>query len=94
MEVKFEIGKAVVTAGVAELMEEDLFFKTFVAFSLERHRRGLWGDICEEDAEMNEDALKYGDRLMSVYKTEGCPDIWIITESNRKITTVLFPHEY
>ena len=88
MEVKFEIGKAVVTAGVAELMEEDLFFKTFIAFSLERHRRGLWGDICEEDA------LKYGDRLMSVYKTEGCPDIWIITESNRKITTVLFPHEY
>ena len=94
MEAKFELGKIVVTAGVAERMDSDFLFKTFVAYSIERHRRGIWGELCKEDIRANEEALKDGLRLMSVYKDVDVPDIWIITESNRKITTVLFPEEY
>lgn len=94
MEGKFELGKIVATAGVAARMDSDFLFKTFVGYSIERHRRGIWGDLCKDDIKVNEAALKYGDRLMSVYKDVDVPDIWIITESNRKITTVLFPEEY
>ena len=94
MEARFELGKIVVTAGVAERMGSDFLFKTFIAYSIERHRRGIWGDVCKEDVEANEEALKDELRLMSVYKDVEVPDIWIITESNLKITTVLFPEEY
>ena len=94
MEPRFDLGKLTVTAGVSSLLESDGLFFSFVMFSIERHHRGIWGDICEEDVEVNEDALRYGGRLMSVYKTESCPDIWIITEADRSYTTVLFPDEY
>jgi len=32
--------------------------------------------------------------LFSVYKKEGLPTIWIITEWDKSVTTVLFPEEY
>jgi hypothetical protein len=43
---------------------------------------------------MNDQAVKNGDdRIMGVYPTdEG--DIWIITEWDRSVTTILFPSEY
>ena len=54
---------------------------------------GNWGRMSEEDKEMNELALKDGGRLMGTYKT--CKGkVWIITEADRSVTTVLFPREY
>jgi len=32
--------------------------------------------------------------LFSAYKQEGLPPIWIITEADRSVTTVLLPDEY
>lgn len=55
------------------------------------------GDCCAEDAQLNNDALASGnDRLFSVYNPADHPDwrIWIITEWDRSVTTVLFPDEY
>ena len=93
---RFEPGKIVATCGVAARMESDADFKSFVANSLERHLNGDWGELCDEDAELNTNALKNGERLCSVYLIDGVPDgkIWIITEADRSTTTVLFPHEY
>mgnify|MGYP006981750763 FL=1 len=49
--------------------------------------------MSEGDKEMNELALKDGGRLMGTYKT--CKGkVWIITEADRSVTTVLFPKEY
>ena len=42
----------------------------------------------------NELALKACYRLLSAYEKEGLPKIWIITEADRSVTTVLFPEEY
>lgn len=94
---KFELGQTVATRGVYEEMERDHSFKVFVQVCLRMHSMGDWGDLCAEDAKMNDDALKSGeDRLFSVYKCNGIPDgkIWIITEWDRSATTILFPHEY
>lgn len=50
-------------------------------------------EMSEEDKEMNELALKDGGRLMGTYKT--CKGkVWIISEADRSVTTVLFPREY
>ena len=58
-----------------------------------RHRQGDWGDVCEEDAELNNDAVKYGGRLLSSYLI-GDEKLWIITEADRSATTLLMADEY
>lgn len=95
---KFSIGRVVMTAGVAEKCNEDKWFKHFVQKSLGRYYECDWGDTCEEDCALNDNAIEAGDRLLAVYKyeTDGGDHsvIWIITEWDRSVTTVLFPHEY
>ncbi|MBL0023486.1 MAG: plasmid related protein [Saprospiraceae bacterium] len=63
------------------------------------HLQGDWGDCCEQDQDSNETALQGGGRLFSVYHIPAGlfaleSKIWIITESDRSYTTVLFPSEY
>lgn len=92
----FQTGTIVVTRGVGDLMEKEERFRLFVGISLSRYAEGDFGEICKEDAKTNAEALKNGDRLMGVYKCPGLSewDIWIITEWDRSVTTILFPEEY
>lgn len=93
LNMKFSIGQAVVTRGVNEKLMESKPFAKFVAHSFCRHCNGDWGELCEEDKETNEYALKHGERLLSRYEN-GDLSIYIITEWDRSVTTILFPHEY
>ena len=88
----FELGMQVVTAGIHNAMELPLFaFEVGVA--MERYCNKDWGIMCEEDKAMNDQALLDGNRIMGAYQT--CKGkIWIITEADRSVTTVLFPDEY
>lgn len=61
---------------------------------LDRHVRGDWGDLCEEDRRMNAEALSTGGRLLSAYALPDGTRVWIITEADRSATTLLLPHEY
>lgn len=92
--MKFNSGKLLMTRGVNDLVAENTEFAKHVHLSLRRHLSGDWGDVCDEDRVANELALQNGERLFSVYKKEGLPKIWIITEWDRSATTVLFPDEY
>lgn len=96
MKTKFNAGRIVATCGVAARIESDDDFKSFVEDSLKRHVLGDWGELCDEDMQLNNEALEAGERLFSAYLKEGVPDgkIWIITEADRSKTTILFPHEY
>ena len=92
--MKFNPGQLAVTRGVNDLLTENEEFARHVHLSLKRHLAGDWGDVCDEDRVANELALQNGGRLFSVYKKKGLPTIWIITEWDRSVTTVLFPNEY
>lgn len=61
---------------------------------LTRHMTGDWGDLVEEDRRENERALKHGSRLFSSYKLNDGTKLWIITEHDRSVTTLLLPSEY
>ena len=93
---KFPLGQVVATCGVDEEMRKDPSFAQFVAQSLGRHAAGDWGCLCEEDKQENEFSLERGHRLFSAYEDEEgkLPKIWIITEWDRSVTTILFPSEY
>ncbi len=90
----FQTGEIVATRGVYDLGYQDTAFARFVQKSLNRHVKGDWGNLPEEDREENELSLKEGFRLLSAYEDEGLPKIWIITEADRSVTTILFPDEY
>lgn len=89
--MKFNLGQVVATPGALEALQESN--QTPLEF-LARHARGDWGDCCAEDASLNDDALRTGDRLLSVYHTEQGVKFWVITEADRSATTFLLPEEY
>ena len=90
----------VLTRGVADLIAENADFAKFVTLSLARHIKGDWGDVDAEDKLSNDEAVKSSeDRVLSAYNDDrfpknGIATIWIITEWDRSVTTVLFPDEY
>lgn len=87
----FPLGQCVATPGALEaLSQAGQSPKEF----LDHHARGDWGEVCLEDAEANNDALRHGERLLSVYRTSLGVKLWVITEADRSATTVLRPEEY
>ena len=87
----FLAGRLVATPGALALLER--INKSPLEF-LSRHLRGDWGDLCQEDKTENELSHKYGFRLMSSYQVTDTGKIWIITEADRSVTTLLLPAEY
>jgi hypothetical protein len=95
----FNTGQIVATRGVYDLACENPGFAQFIQKSLNRHVKGDWGDVDEEDKQTNDNALKQDTRLLSAYNDDrfpknGVATIWIITEADRSATTILFPDEY
>jgi hypothetical protein len=88
---RFNPGQIFTTPGAWEALGEDLELATML---LARHVSGDWGDVCPEDRGLNNEALRLGGRLMSVYKLPMAETVWLITEADRQSTTVLLPAEY
>jgi hypothetical protein len=67
---------------------------------LDRHSRCDWGCVGGEDARLNDAAVAYEEdpelrcRVLSAYKTKLGERVWVITESDRSVTTLLLPEEY
>jgi hypothetical protein len=60
---------------------------------LTRHATGDWGELCKYDRRQNEIALRDGYRVLSSYEVPA-GRVWVITEADRSITTILLPEEY
>jgi hypothetical protein len=60
---------------------------------LVRHAAGDWGEVPAEDAAENELSVRVGFRIISNYVIAG-EKVWIITEADRSLTTVLLAQEY
>ena len=61
---------------------------------IERHRHGDWGEVSATDWAANDRALTDGERIVSAYSLKNGVKIWIISEANREVTTLLLPDEY
>jgi hypothetical protein len=87
----FELGQIVATPGaLAAIKKAGQQPGEF----LTRHINRDWGDLDEEDRKENESSLEHGFRLLSAYKTNAGDRLWIITEADRSVTTLLLPEEY
>jgi hypothetical protein len=85
---KFLLGRIVATPGALATLQDN---EAWVL--LRRHASGDWGDMDDHDKRANEAALLHGDRLFSAYSVRGVK-LWIITEADRSVTTILLPEEY
>ena len=94
--MKFTLGRIVWTRAINDRVADDIVFAKFVMDSLKRHANCDWGEIDNADKQRNNEALENGERLFSAYMHHGDRNskVWIITESGRRTTTVLFPDEY
>lgn len=93
MAQKLELGRTVVTIGVDSWMSEDPTRRSGIVECLIRHSCGDWGSVCDEDSAANEEAVARDERVLSAYEV-GERRLWVITEWDRSVTTVLFPEEY
>lgn len=87
----FPLGETVMTPGALAALVDSA---TLPGDLLLRHVAGDWGDVSDHDRKVNDEALRDGDRLLSSYKTKPGEKIWVITEADRSVTTVLLPDEY
>ena len=93
----FPLGQTVSTQGALTVCTP-----FYLAHCLKRHACGDWGNVCDEDATTNNEALELGNRILSAYPIdpakpckgwgENC--LWIITEADRSVTTFLLADEY
>jgi hypothetical protein len=93
---KFRLGQTLATPGALQALEES---GQEPGFFLDRHVQGDWGEVCDEDKRLNDQALVDGSRLLSAYTTLKGVKIWIITEAvgddgKRAASTCLLPSEY
>lgn len=86
----FAMGALVATPGALDLLNGT---GTNASTILTRHQYGDFGSICAEDAQSNLDAIAHGLRVFSAYDI-GKARLWIITEADRSVTTLLLPSEY
>jgi hypothetical protein len=88
---RFPLGRIVATPGALRALEQAN--QSPFEF-LERHQAEDWGELCAEDKRENEFSVHNDFRILSAYRTRDDVKIWVITEADRSVTTLLLPHEY
>jgi hypothetical protein len=86
---KLTLGQVVITPGASGVLTPQEIHSL-----LYRHRCADWGMVCPFDWNENDEALNAGDRILSAYESSTGVKIWIITEWDRSVTTILLPDEY
>jgi hypothetical protein len=87
----FTTGPIVATPGALSALERA---NQSPAEFLRRHVAGDWGELDSHDIAENEYSLTHRFRLLSSYRTTAGETLWVITEADRSVTTLLLPEEY
>jgi len=91
----FGLGRIVATPGALASISEPRLRQC-----LHLHQYGDWGTVSPEDARENDLSVSKGFRILSCYAIDpatpavDCNRLWILTEADRSVTTVLLPNEY
>lgn len=86
-----ELGRVVATPGALAALTEAGVTPDRYLF---RHACGDWGELDAHDWATNDHALEEGTRILSAYTLPTEAQLWLITEGDRSVTTLLLPEEY
>jgi hypothetical protein len=88
---RFPLGVMFITPGAAEtLAESGQSPQEFIS----RHSRLEQGELCDSDHKENLFSVDKPLRIFSAFKTVRGEKLWVITEADRSVTTLLLPSEY
>ena len=89
--LRFELGRQFVTPGAKARISGQEIMDCF-----SKHEAGDFGPIGDEDYDANVDAIRGGARIMSVYRCGARREheVFVITEADRSVTTLLLAEEY
>ena len=87
----FALGQVVSTPGALDAFRDA--GQTPMEF-IQRHVVLEQGELGEEDHQLNKEAVTNGERILSSYLLKDGTKIWIITEADRSVSTLLLPNEY
>jgi len=86
----FELGAVVATPAALR----HCFMNGVDSMSLiHKHKMGEWGDLSKEDIKANQDAIAFDGRVLSAYVIASVR-VYVITEWDRSVTTLLLASEY
>ena len=86
----FKLGQVVATpASLAHCDEHNIDALALIG----RHAGGDWGDLCADDVAANVHAIQHDLRVLSAYSVGGAK-LYVITEWDRSVTTLLMASEY
>jgi hypothetical protein len=92
----FSLGRCVATPAAIQAIEE-----AGVDFGdiLDRHVNGDWGELDNRDIQANESAIRFGSRILSLYRLSTGMEIYVITDAvgedgSREVTTIMLRKEY
>ena len=89
--ILFDLGRVVATPGALATLTEN---GEDPHLYLGRHVTGDWGELSQADKAANTLALVTGERILSSYRTSRNVKLYVITEADRSLTTLLLPSEY
>ncbi len=88
---RFALGQIVATPGALNSLQDA--GQSPLAL-ITRHVTGDWGELGQEDKQENERSVEKGYRILSAYRLKSGEKVWVITEADRSVTTILLPSEY
>lgn len=87
-----QLGEVCATPGASEALQKA---EVSPLWFLAKHQDGDWGEVSESDEADNNLAVREGFRILSAYTLPKTGEkIWIITEADITLTTILLPEEY
>jgi hypothetical protein len=86
----FKLGNVVATPAALATCENS---STVPYTLLQRHCGGDFGELCAEDVAANILAIQHDERILSSYRVNGVK-LYVITEWDRSVTTLLCADEY
>src|SRR5690349_3547562 len=85
----FELGQVILSEGALKLCHYGMVHPfQFLA----RHSAGDFGNLKEQDVELNKQAIASGARVLSAYEVKG-HKLLVITEADRSSTTMILSEE-
>ncbi len=84
----FTLGKVRVTQAVSEVLSSDKIHEL-----IKRQLSYDWGNTCQSDWLLNDNAVKHQERVVSLHTVDE-ENLFIITEADRSVTTIMFTYEY
>jgi hypothetical protein len=89
--VRFQLGQLYLTPGAQDALEES---GESAHIFINRHARLEQGELSDEDHCENLLSISHQLRIFSAFKTTSGVKIWVITEADRSVTTILLPSKY